>query len=53
MEQKLASYEIKNQIGIVTIDHAPMNASDMPTRETVDELLKELDSRSQEILGVI
>ena len=53
MGQKLAHYEIKNQIAIVTIDHSPMNALDVVTKEAIGEVFAELDARRQEIRAVI
>jgi enoyl-CoA hydratase len=53
MEQKLAHYEINNQIATVTIDHPPMNALDVATKEAIGKVFKELDSRRQEIRAVI
>jgi enoyl-CoA hydratase/carnithine racemase len=53
MEQKLAYYEIRDRIAIVTIDHPPMNALDVATKEAIGEVFKELDDRRQEIGAVI
>lgn len=53
MEQKLAYYEIRDQIAIVTIDHPPMNALDAATKEAIGDVFKELDDRRQEIRAVI
>lgn len=53
MEQKLAYYVIKDQTAVVTIDHPPMNALDMATREAIGDIFKELDNRRQEIRAVI
>jgi len=53
MDQKLAHYEIKGQIAIVTIDHPPMNALDIATKEAIAEVFEELDDRRQEIRAVI
>ena len=53
MEQKLAYYEMKGQTAIVTIDHPPMNALDVATKEAIGEVFKELDGRRQEIRAVI
>ncbi|MDI6761975.1 MAG: enoyl-CoA hydratase-related protein [Thermodesulfobacteriota bacterium] len=53
MEQKLAYYEIRDQIAIVTIDHPPMNALDAATKEAIVDVFKELDDRRQEIRAVI
>lgn len=53
MGQKLAHYEIKNQTAIVTIDHPPMNALDVATKEAIGEIFSELDARRQEVRAVI
>jgi enoyl-CoA hydratase/carnithine racemase len=53
MDQKLAYYEIKGQIAIVTMDHPPMNALDAATKEAIAEVFRELDDRRQEIRVVI
>lgn len=53
MDQRLAFYELKGQIAIVTIDHPPMNALDAATKEALAEVFKELDDRRQEIRAVI
>jgi enoyl-CoA hydratase/carnithine racemase len=53
MEQKLAYYEIKEKTAIVTIDHPPMNALDMATKEAIGKAFEELDGRRQEIRAVI
>ena len=53
MEQKLAYYEMRGQIAIVTIDHPPMNALDAATKEAIGETFRELDGRRQEIRAVI
>lgn len=53
MDQKLAYYEIKSQTAIVTIDHPPMNALNVATKEAIAEVFRELDDRRQEIRAVI
>jgi len=53
MEQKLAYYEVKEQTAIVTIDHPPINALDVATKEAVGEVFREIDGRKQEIRAVI
>jgi enoyl-CoA hydratase len=53
MEQKLVYYEMKGQTAIVTIDHPPINALDVATKEAIGEVFKELDGRRQEIRVVI
>jgi len=41
MDSKLAHYEIKGQTAVVTIDHPPMNALDIDTKEAIGEVFKE------------
>src|SRR4030043_1269386 len=53
MDQKLAYYEIKGEPAVVTIDHPPMNALDIATKEAIAEVFRELDRRRQEIRVVI
>ena len=53
MEEKLAYYEIQGQTAIVTINHPPMNALDLATKEAIFEAFRELDGRRQEIRAVI
>jgi enoyl-CoA hydratase/carnithine racemase len=53
MEQKLAYYEIKGQTAIVTIDHPPMNALDVATKEAIGEIFTELSGRGREVRAVI
>jgi enoyl-CoA hydratase/carnithine racemase len=53
MGQGLAHYEIKGQTAIVTIDHPPMNALDVATKEAIGEVFAELDHRRQEIRAVV
>jgi enoyl-CoA hydratase/carnithine racemase len=53
MGQGLAHYEIKNQVAIVTINHPPMNALDVATKEAIGEVFAELDARRKEIRAVI
>src|SRR5512139_3708229 len=53
MERKLAYYEMKGRIAIVTIDHPPMNALDVATKEAIGEVFRELDDRRQEIRAVV
>jgi len=53
MDQKLAYYDIKGQVAIVTIDHPPMNALDAGTKEVIAEVFREMDDRKQEIRAVI
>jgi len=53
MGQALAHYEIRDQVAIVTIDHPPMNALDVATKEDIGEIFSELDNRRKEIRAVI
>lgn len=53
MDQKLAYYEIRGQTAIVTIDHPPINALNVATKEAIAEVFRELDDRRQEIRAVI
>jgi hypothetical protein len=45
MEGKLAYYEMKDQTAIVTIDHPPMNALDVATKEAIGEVFMGLPDR--------
>lgn len=53
MGQALAHYEIKEKVAIVTIDHPPMNALDIATKEAIGEAFLEMDGRRDEIRAVI
>ncbi len=53
MGERLAHYEIREHVAVVTIDHAPMNALDVATKEEIAEIFVELDTRKQEIRAVI
>lgn len=53
MVESLAYYEVKDQIGVVTINHPPMNALDVPTREAIGKAFEELDQRRDEIRVVV
>lgn len=53
MDKKLAYYEIKDKIALVTIDHPPMNVLDVETKEAIASVFKELDERLEEIRVVI
>lgn len=50
---ELAHYDIDGQVAVVTLDHPPMNALDMPTREAILEVFQELDERRDEIRAVV
>lgn len=53
MSEKLARYEIHDQVAVVYIDHPPMNALDVATKEAVGEVFVELDQRRTEIRAVV
>jgi enoyl-CoA hydratase len=53
MGQGLAHYEIRSMVAIVTIDHPPMNALDVATKENIAEIFQELDMRRGEVRAVI
>jgi enoyl-CoA hydratase len=48
-----AYYEIEDQMAVVTIDHPPMNALDLATKEAIGKVFMELDDRRREIRAVI
>ncbi|MGD9033892.1 MAG: enoyl-CoA hydratase-related protein [Desulfobacteraceae bacterium] len=53
MGERLAHYEIRDSVAVVTIDHPPMNALDVATKEEIAQIFVELDKRKQEIRVVI
>ncbi len=53
MTQGPTRYEIRDQVAIVTIDHPPMNALDVATKEDIGEIFMELDDRRGEMKAVI
>jgi enoyl-CoA hydratase/carnithine racemase len=53
MSEQLARYEIKDQVAVVTIDHPPMNALDVPTKEALAAVFVELDQRRDEMRAVV
>jgi enoyl-CoA hydratase len=53
MNQPPARYEISGQTAIVTIDHPPLNALDVATREALAEVFAELDARRADIRAVV
>ena len=53
MTQPLAHYETRDQIAVVTIDHPPMNALDVATKEALGEVFTELDGARSEIRVVV
>ena len=48
-----AHYDIQDQVAIVSIDHPPMNALDVATKEAMARVFQELDERREEIRAVI
>lgn len=53
MGERLVHYEIKDRVAIVSLDHPPMNALDVPTKEQLCETFVELDAKRAEIRAVI
>lgn len=53
MDRGLAYYNIEKQTAVVTIDHPPMNALDVPTKIALAAVFEELDGRREEIRAVI
>ena len=53
MGRGLAYYDIENQTAVVTIDHPPMNALDVPTKEALASVFRELDDHREEIRAVV
>ncbi len=53
MSDPRAYYEIKEQVAIVTIDHPPMNALDVQTKEALAEVFTELDGLRKDIRAVV
>jgi len=51
--QELAYFEIEDQTAIVTIDHPPMNALDIATKEAIGRVFMDLDNRRKELRAVI
>jgi len=51
--QELAYFEIEDQTAIVTIDHPPMNALDISTKEAIGRVFMDLDNRRKELRAVI
>ncbi|MCF8083862.1 MAG: enoyl-CoA hydratase/isomerase family protein, partial [Deltaproteobacteria bacterium] len=48
-----AHYDIQDQVAIVSIDHPPMNALDVATKEALAGVFQELDDKREEIRAVI
>lgn len=53
MDRGPAYYDIENLTAVVTIDHPPMNALDVPTKEALAAVFRELDDRREEIRAVV
>jgi enoyl-CoA hydratase len=53
LSNPLVHYEIKEQVAIVTIDHPPMNALDVQTKEALAEVFTELDGLRNDIRAVV
>lgn len=53
MEPQLVHYEIKDKVAIVSLDNPPMNALDVPTKESIRDVFTELDAKRNEIRVVI
>ncbi|EFK08271.1 putative 3-hydroxybutyryl-CoA dehydratase [delta proteobacterium NaphS2] len=53
MSRELADLEIKEKIAVVTINHPPMNALDVPTKLAIADAFGTLDDRRDEIRCVI
>jgi len=53
MGHKLAHYEITDRVATVTIDHPPMNALDVATKEAIGTAFVELDDRRKDLRVVI
>ncbi|UCE33390.1 MAG: enoyl-CoA hydratase/isomerase family protein [Deltaproteobacteria bacterium] len=53
MGHKLARYAIKDLVATVTIDHPPMNALDVATKEAIGKAFMDLDERRKDIRVVI
>ena len=53
MEEQLVHYEIENRVAVVSLDHPPMNALDVLTKEQLCEVFMELDAKREDIRAVI
>ncbi len=53
MGEKLVYYELRDKVALVTIDHPPMNALDVPTKLAVRDIFDELDQRRDELRAVV
>jgi len=53
MSDNLVRYELRGQVAVVTIDHPPMNALDVPTKLALRDTFAELDQRREEMRAVV
>lgn len=53
MGDKLVYYEMRDRVALVTIDHPPMNALDVPTKLAIKEVFDELDQRRDQMRAVV
>lgn len=53
MDQALVRFEIRDRAAVVTIDHPPLNALDVATREALAEVFAELDTLRADIRAVV
>ncbi len=53
MDAALVHYDLQGWVAVVTIDHPPMNALDVPTKLALGEVFGELDLRRDEIRAVV
>ena len=53
MIDRLVYYEIENRVARVFLNHPPMNALDMPTREALGEAFRELDRQKDDVAAVV
>ncbi len=53
MSGGLAYYELKDQVAVVTIDHPPMNALDVATKEALGNVFQQLEELGPKIRAVI
>lgn len=49
----LASFEIKDQVAIVTINNPPLNALDVPTKLAIGDVFTELDGLKEQLRAVV
>jgi len=53
MSSPLVNYHLEDRTAVVAIDHPPMNALDVATKEALAQVFTELDERRAEIRAVI